>query len=254
MLAFPSVSNATMQIVIDSTVITDNGAGDLNSTVGTIDFSGVYGTAAYAVVGRLTDTPGVSGIALSTYVLRLTNFSAQAVTGSVLGTPMNISIESNTFPAAIAGTASDNITALVGNASGLSVPANTDMLLTFASVVNDGTMFPYPISTVVSSPAPFGNPLFGGGLSTIAYPVSSHTTAVPPTIFPTLLGAFSLSLGQIDDRFIMPTSYDIGLQIAAVPEPSSLVLLGIASLGVILVSKNRRRASLEKQMINEVWK
>jgi hypothetical protein len=210
--------------------------------VGVIDFAGVYGPANYQVFGRLTDIPGPTGISASSPLsLTLTNFTATAIPISNLGMPMDVSIQSNTIIGSyLPGTATAQVSAEVGSASSSPIPAGTDSIQSLYSILSDTTS-QYPIANAFGATIPVPNPAFSGS-GTLAYPITGHTnSSIPLVTNPTLSGVITFTLGQLDDQFIMPSSYEIGYQATPVPEPSTMILLGLAGVGAVIYGKKRKK-------------
>ncbi len=247
-LGLPNPAMAQLQIWLDgSTNIVDGGPGDTDLTVnGKIDFSGVYGNAGYMVSGRLQESPTwpvgstvSQQLTSPVYSLTLTNFVAEAISTSILNTPLALRFQSDPFLGLFGpGLAVDSISAEVGNSLSTPVFPSTDLLISNMSIIGDAS-----VSTVLTpatgAPLPQGNP-FHPGPGTTPYLVSGDgPTALPPMINPTIYGLIQLQLGQSGDQFIMPSSYDIGF--SAVPEPATAVLFGMGLLGLAACRARRAR-------------
>ena len=224
--------------------IVDGGAGDLDGLVnGKIDFSGVYGLAGYMVTGTLRESPPfAAGTTISQqltppiYSLTLTNFTAEALPTSTLGAPLDMRYNSDPFVGGfLPGTAVDSLAAEVASSTASPIPAGTDALTNFFSIIGDNA------TSIVIAPAtgasvPMSNPFYPG-TGTTAYPITGHGVAATPAyVNPTIYGLVQLTLGQVGDQFLMPSSAEIGF--TAVPEPASIVLF---ALGLIALAVTRRR-------------
>lgn len=238
-----------MRVIFDSlTVIFDGGAGDTDGvTNGKIDFSGVYGNAGYQVSGRLQETPSwpvgstvAQQLTSPVYGLTLTNFTAEALGSSQLGSPLAINVQSDAFTGLYGpGTAADSLSAEVGHATSGVVPPNMDTLLYFESIVGDNVNA-IVIQPATGAPVPLGNPPHVGA-GTTPYPITGHgIQGTPGLVNPVLYGLIGLQLGQVGDQFIMPNSYEIGYSAALVPEPSTWVL---AAMGFAALVWFRRRTA-----------
>lgn len=248
--AFAAAGSAFGQLQINfigGPTIFDGGVGDLdNLTNGKIDFSGVYGPAGYQVSGTLQQSPNwPSGSSVSqqlntpVYSITLTNFVAEALTTSTIGWPLAISFQSDPFVGVFGpGVGVDAMIAEVGHASGGLVPQNTDHLIFYDSAVTDGSTYTI-LAPSTGASLPMGNP-FHVGFGTTAYPVAGHgPTPLPPMTNPWIVGLIELTLGQVGDQFILPTSYEIGF--SPIPEASSALLAALGSAGVLLLGRLSRK-------------
>lgn len=245
LLTLPQAAQAQLRVSFGSLHIFDGGAGDIDPAPNVIGFNGIYGPANYHIQGTLTQVAGPSGISASFPLsLTLTNFIATAVPTSTVGMPTDISIESNTvFGSFGVGTAADQVSAEVGHFGGLPVAANTDFITSLYTIIND-SVSQYPIATATGAPVPVGNPAFGGGFGSTPYPLTGHVnSSIPATFNPKLLGVIGFTLGAIDDQLIMPSSFEIGYQATPVPEPSTMMLIGLAGFSAVLYCKNRRKVA-----------
>jgi hypothetical protein len=241
---------AQLQISFDGgTSIFDGGAGDLDSVAnGKIDFAGIYGLAGYQVSGTLRESPpwavGPSisqQLSAPIYSLTLTNFMAEAVSTSTLGTTLSLRFNSAPFVGAYpAGTAVDSLVAEVGSSTSSFVLPNTDLITAFQSIIADNSTSAM-ILPATGGILPLGNPVHPGP-GTTPYLVTGHgPTATPAFTNPVIYGFMELQLGQTGDQLIMPSSLEIGF--TAVPEPSTVALLGTAMACLAGAAVRRRRAA-----------
>jgi hypothetical protein len=245
-----SVHGANLLIGFDNgPLITDGSGLDIDGVINDqIIFGGNYGTAGYWVSGTVRQSPAWPvGQSLSGYVppitggLTLTNFVAEAVAGSLIGTPLTVRYKGDYLGAYAAGTAVDTLDAEVGNSASSPVPAGTDVITYYQSAVFDN------FSSVTILPAtggviPLGNP-FHPGPGTTPYAVTGHgPVAVPAMTNPTILSSFQIILGAANNQFILPSSAEVGFTSELVPEPGSttLALLGGAGLAVAAARSRRR--------------
>lgn len=226
----------------DGTIIVDGGALDLDGVVNdNIDFAGIYSISGYFVKGSVYQSPpfpvGPTLTGLATHSLTLTDFYAEALATSTLGGTLDIRFQADFLGAFGAGIAFDLITPFVENSLSLFVPASTDSLNVWQSYIYDNTNS-FAITPPAGAPLPSGNPFYPG-TGSVAYPVSGNgPIAIPAMTNPTLGAMLQIQLGQIGDRFLLPSSAEVGIHV--VPELGSSTLAFLGFLGVMLV---RRRLS-----------
>jgi hypothetical protein len=251
-VATPAIAQPQLTIGFDlgGTVIVDNvSVEDLNPTLGIVDFDGVYGTAGYDLKGRLCQIcapgPTVAGQLMPPiYSLTLTDFTAEAVPASSLMSPLIMRFNSAPFVGAFApGTAVASLEAEVDSSLDLAIAANTDRINAFESSITDGVTFAtVNITPPTGAALPMGNPLHPvGPTPPTAYAVSGlGPMATPAFNDPIISGRLEIGLGQVGDQLILPGSLEIGF--TAVPEPSSVVLCVLGTLGLAVFGCRRRAA------------
>lgn len=224
----------TIDFNFGALVITDNGIGDLNPTIGILDFNTVV--ANYSLLGTLDLLAGPNQTALigsPNANLRLTNFTGEALVNAA--GQMDIEI-SHTFAGTYTGiTAADSLDAYVGHATGAAVPAAQDQICQWQGYVSGQiTTLPVP------GPPPHFNPFLPASSIPLPYTLVTHgpTPITGPLTNPAVGAFFCFDLGGVGDQIILYTSAEVGF--TAVPEINSLLLVGMAGSAMLVVSRRRR--------------
>jgi len=213
-------------------VINDNLAGDSNLTLGIIDFNVAVG--GYKMVGTVDQKAGPSVVSLlgtPSAALRLTNFTAEAV-----GSPPQMAIQfydtvGGFFPAV---TGADSLNAFVGHVTGAPVPPANDLILDWQGFVS-GVV----ITGLLPGPPPYPNPFLPPSSAPLPYAIVTHGPTPMGAFTNPVFGAYlTFQLGSNGDQLILPSSAEVG--ILAVPEPSTVALLGTGVAALLLVIRRRR--------------
>lgn len=236
LVSMSSANALTIDFNFGALVINDQGVGDLNPAIGVLDFNTVVGN--YSLVGTIDLLAGPNQTALigtPNANLRLTNFTAEALIGS----PGQMDIQfSHVFAGTFTGiTAADSLDAYVGHATGAPVPAGQDQICQWQGFVSGQITTP-----VNPGPPPYFNPFLPASSIPLPYPLVTHgpTPIAGPLTNPAVGAYLCFDLQGVGDQLILYTSAEVGF--AAVPEVSSLLLMGVAGSGLIVAGARRRRA------------
>jgi len=208
-LAHTALASAEMELVSggSTVLITDNGAGDLDSTVGTITYSNTNLNGwVISVTSGTSNSPGVDPFGID-----LTSLTATCASGKPCSTDsLQVWFGDTSFNVPATGFQSDYSATITGSSASTSQKAwvdNTNTILGTGSLI--GTIGPF---TSTGS-----GTVFGGG------------AGIPP---------YSLTLEQIFSAGGHSASFSADGNITAVPEPGAVVLLGTA---LVLCASGLRR-------------
>lgn len=230
-----SASAVTIDFNNGALVITDNGVGDTNLAFDVIDFNtnvGGYQMQGTVDTGAGTNLTNLIGVPNGS--VRLTNFTAEA-TANGLGL-LDIQF-SHTVLGTYAGVvAADSLDAFVSHATAAPVPFGNDIISVWQGFVSGIVITP-----TLPGPPPYLNPNLPPSSPPLPYPVVTQgPMALTPLITNPVFGAyFSFDLGSTGDQLLLFNSAEVGF--SAVPEPSTIVLVGLALAGLPLLRRRMKR-------------
>jgi len=208
-LAHTALASAEMELVSggSTVIITDNGVGDLDSTVGTITYSNTNLNGwVISVTSGTSNSPGVDPFGIDLTSLTATCGSTQPCSSD----PLQVWFSDTGFNVGAPGFQSDYSATITGSTASTSQTAwvtNANTIFGMGSLI--GTVGPFTSTNHGS--------VFGGG------------AGVP---------LYSLTLEQIFTAGGHSASFSADGNITAVPEPGAVVLLGTA---LVLCASGLRR-------------
>lgn len=235
--ALSSISSAravTIDFNSGALVITDNGIGDTNLAADIIDFNTTVG--GYLLQGTVDTGAGTNLtnlIGVPNGSVRLTNFTAEATAASLGQLDIQFS---HTVLGTYAGViAADSLDAYVSHVSGAPVPFGNDTINVWQGFVSGIIITP----TLPGAP-PYLNPNLPASSPPLPYPVVTQgPMPLTPLITNPAFGAFfSFDLRSAGDQLLLYNSAEVGF--AAVPEPGTAVLLGLALAALPLVRRRQK--------------
>jgi hypothetical protein len=166
-------------------------------------------------------------------IVNLTNFGIVRPAGA--GGVLTVTFEDTFAGPAPPVNAAFAIIALAENAAGLPILAGTDQLVSYQGFVNG-----VPIAPAIG---PFGNPAVAAGGSA-QYGVAGAALGAfgGPFAGPApwiLKGVLKVSLGAVNDEFILEDSAEVGIYGNSIPEPATWILLGMGVVGIAAVTRRR---------------